>query len=334
MEAHMLAGSQKAAAVLLAMGRESASQLLRHFSPEELREVTIAAARLGVVSGDALESIVEQFTSDFSRGPLLLGDEGQTRELLAGAVTPDQIDSFLSEADSKAPLDVWSAAAALPDALLAAFLKDEHQLTATYILSRLDSALSSRVLALLPREMRNQALCRLISPPVLAPAPLRLLEAALRETLLGGTRGAVGEDGRARIADIINGLDPGDSEDVMRMLEASNPQDARVVRTMLFSFADLPRLTQRARALLFDKVATEVVVQALRGTDVEFREPVLSAMASRSRRLVESELTNPSSSPPTETTKARKEIVNLVLAMSRRGEIELPSGDPVEGEAA
>jgi len=120
----------------------------------------------------------------------------------------------------------------------------------------------------------------------------------------------------------------------MRILEASNPQDARVVRTMLFSFADLPRLTQRARALLFDKVATEVVVQALRGTDVEFREPVLSAMASRSRRLVESELTNPSSSPPTETTKARKEIVNLVLAMSRRGEIELPSGDPVEGEAA
>ena len=61
---------------------------------------------------------------------------------------------------------------------------------------------------------------------------------------------------------------------------------------MLFSFDDLPRLSQRARAMLFDKVATEVVVLALRGTEAEFRDAVLSAMASRSRRLVESELSS------------------------------------------
>ena len=334
MDAHVLAGSQKAAAVLLAMGRESAAQLLRHFSPEELREVTVAAARLGVVSGEALVSIVEQFTADFSRGPLLLGDESQTRELLAGAVAPDQIDSFLSRRISDGPLDVWSEATQLPDAPLAAFLKEEHPLIATYILSRLDPALAARVVALLPREMRNQTLRRLISPPTLAPAPLLLLETTLRETLLGGAPGASGEDSRTRIADIINGLDPGDAEDVMRMLEASHPRDARVVRTMLFSFADLPRLSQRARALLFDKVETELVVQALRGTDIEFREPVLAAMASRSRRLVESELANASSAPTAETTKARKEIVRLVLGMARRGEIDLPSVDPIENEAA
>ena len=96
------------------------------------------------------------------------------------------------------------------------------------------------------------------------------------------------------------------------------------MRTMLFSFNDLPRLSQRARALLFDKLSTEVVVLALRSTEADFREPVLSAMASRSRRLVESELANPSSAPAAEIEKARRQIVKLVLVMAQRGEIELP----------
>ena len=63
-----------------------------------------------------------------------------------------------------------------------------------------------------------------------------------------------------------------------------------MVMKMLFSFDDLPRLSQRSRATLFDKLQTETVVLALRGTEADFRDVVLSAMASRSRRLVESEL--------------------------------------------
>ena len=84
--------------------------------------------------------------------------------------------------------------------------------------------------------------------------------------------------------------------------------------------------------MLFDKISSDLVVLALRGTEVDFREPVLSAMASRSRRLVESELANPSSLPPSEIEKARKQIVKLVLEMAQRGEIDLPTGD--EGEDA
>ena len=97
----------------------------------------------------------------------------------------------------------------------------------------------------------------------------------------------------SRIADIINGLEPADADDVMKALEAARPQDAKAVRSMLFSFLDLPRLSQRARALLFDKLSTDLVVLALRGTDAEFREAALSAMAARSRRLVEGELASP-----------------------------------------
>lgn len=328
----ILAGPRKAAAVLLAMGKPAATQVLKHFSPEELRRVTIAAARLGSVSMSDLERIVEQFTSDFSAGASLLGDEGQARAIFADAVPPEQISQMLSDTPGDRPPDIWQTIAALPDASIAMLLKDERPATATYILSRLEPGVSARVVAQLPRDLRNQVLCGLVSPPTIFPRALEVLEGALRNCLGRASASGSGEDRRAQIAEIINGLEASDAADVMRALKAARPKDARAVERMLFSFDDLARLSQRARALLFDKVPTETVVLALRGTESDFREPVLASMASRSRRLVESELANPSAAPPVEIAKARKQIVRLVLSMSQRGEIELPAAD--EAEAA
>jgi flagellar motor switch protein FliG len=75
-------------------------------------------------------------------------------------------------------------------------------------------------------------------------------------------------------------------------------------------------------------------VSALRGTDAEFREAALSAMAARSRRLVEGELGAPSNTPPAEIGKARREVVKIVLAMAQKGELELPSNEIHDGMAA
>jgi flagellar motor switch protein FliG len=331
-QSSLFTGPQKAAVILLTMERPTATQLIKQLTPEEVRDVTRAAARLGSVSVEELESVVADYTSDFSAGASLLGDLGRARALLEDAVPPDQIADILSQVMGDRAPDIWETIGLLPETTLAAFLKSEHPLTATFILSRVGPAAAAKAVTILPRDLRNQVLCKLIAPPKIAPGALPVFESALRDNLLGGAQRASGDDNRARIADIINGLEPTDADDVMRMLVVERPQDAKAVQALLFSFNDLPRLPQRARALLFDKISTEVVVLALRGTDVEFREPVLSAMASRSRRLVEGELASPGSTTPAETSKARKQITDLVLKMAQRGEIELPEAEPAPAD--
>ena len=332
--AQTMVGAQKAAAVLLAMERESAQAMLKHFTPDELKEVTVAAARLGSVPHATLDALVERFSQDFVDGSGLHGDEAHARDLVGGAVTPDLIASYLESAGDNGPIDVWKGLADLPETFLTAFLGGEHPIVVTYILSRLDAQLTSRLVAALPRELRNETLCRLIAPPEIAAAALGVLEDGLREVLLGGAAGGSAEEARTRIADIINGLEPTDAEDVMKALEAARPQDAKAVRSMLFSFLDLPRLSQRARSLLFDKLSTDLVVAALRGADAEFREAALAAMAARSRRLVEGELAAPSNLGAADVAKARKEVVKIVLAMAQKGELELPSNEVLDGMAA
>ncbi len=328
-----LTGPEKAAALLLMMGKPPAARLLKQFDEPDLRAVARAAAGLGVISATTLDRLVDEFVADFSAGADLLGDAGQVKGLLADALPPEQIADILGLESSEPALpDVWRSLAQAPETAIIALLMAERATTATYILSRLDPAVVTKVIAALPRDRRNTALCGLVAPLEVTPLAARLIEEAVGQALKQAPKSAEDGDGRSRLAGIINGLDPEEAEDAMRALEQARPKDAAIVKTMLFSFNDLPKLSERARALLFDRASIDIVVMALRGTDADFRNTVLSSMPTRGRRLVEGELSSGASAPSRDVAKARKAIAEIVLGMASRNEIDL--GGPPPAEAA
>ena len=327
-----LTGPEKAAALLLTMGKPPAARLLKQFDELEVRAVARAAAGLGAIPATTLDRLVDEFAADFAAGADLLGGAGQVKNLLADALPPEQIaDIFGAEPGAPKEPDVWRTLAQAPEGAIVALLMTEQAATATYILSRLDPEVATKVVAALPRDRRNAALCGLAAPLEVTPLVAGLIEEAVGQALKQAPKSAAGAEGRTRLAGIINGLDPEEAEDAMRALEQARPKDAAIVKTMLFSFNDLPRLSERARALLFDRASIDIVVMALRGTDAEFRDTVLSSMPSRGRRLVEGELSSGASAPPRDVAKARKAIAEIVLGMASRNEIEL--GRPPTAES-
>ena len=327
----VLSGPEKAATLLLMLGQPTASRLLKHFDQSDLRLVARAAAGLGAVAPAALDRLVDEFADHFTAGTNLLGDVGQARTLLAEALPPGELETFIGAALGETnEIDVWGTLAKVPERAIVDLLVAERPATAIYVLSRLESALAARIVSALPRERRNVALCGLIAPRPISPRAVALVEDALRETLKANAApGGDVAEGATRVAGIINSLEAGAAEDAMRAIGEARPKEAAILKRMLFTFSDLPTLSERARALLFDRAPTDVVVMALRGTDAEFRNAVLTSMPSRARRLVESELSSGGFAPAKEIAKARKAIADTVLSMAARNEIELgtPSGD-------
>ena len=317
-----LSGPEKVAALLLMLGAPSAGPLLKHFNQPDLKIVARAAAGLGAVPPATLDRLVEEFAADFSAGVNLLGDASQARNLLAEALPPGEVDDLLGAAADD-EFDAWRALANVPESAIIAFLVAEKPATATYLLSRLDPLLAAKIVSALPRSRRNAALCGLVAPHEITPLAAQLVEKALRDLLDAAKTPTPASEGRQRIAGIINNLDPDDAADVMRAIGEARPKDAAVIKTMLFSFNDLPRLSERARALLFDRASIDIVVMALRGTEPEFRNAILSSMPSRGRRLVEGELASGVVAHPRDVAKARKAIGEIVLGMAARNEIEL-----------
>ena len=319
-----LTGPEKAAALLLTMGKPPAARLLKQFDELELRAVARAAAGLGAVP--ARRSTGWSTNSPPTSPPAQISSATRARSRTCSPtlcrLSRSTTFSALSRARPKSLMSGgrWRQA---PEGAIVALLMTEQAATATYILSRLDPAVATKIVTALPRDRRNAALCGLVAPLEVTPLVARLIEEAVGQALKQAPKSAAGAEGRTRIAGIINSLDPEEAEDVMRALGEARPKDAAIVKTMLFSFNDLPRLSERARALLFDRASIDIVVMALRGTDAEFRDTVLSSMPSRGRRLVEGELSSGASAPPRDIAKARKAIAEIVLGMASRNEIEL-----------
>jgi flagellar motor switch protein FliG len=129
------------------------------------------------------------------------------------------------------------------------------------------------------------------------------------------------------IADILNRLDKTQSEAVLKTLAEVRPDDAKALKRLLFTFEELVDLTPQARTLVLDQVPIERLVLALRGTDATFQGNILSALASRSRRMVEAELQGGNNASQREIADARRGIVDVVLKMAAKGEIEIRPPD-------
>jgi flagellar motor switch protein FliG len=316
-------GSEKAAALLLAMGKPAAAQLLKHFDEAELKLVTRAAAKLGPIPIADMEALVEEFASQFSVGPDVRGTPREVENLITGVLPPEQVSQLMSDLAGKPAGSVWEKVDAAPENSLKSLIEKEHPQIAAIILSKVNSACAATVLGRLPQDLRNQVMRRMLSARPVPDVAQSILDSALPEDLFGHASGAAGET-QARVANVMNKMERDLTDEMLRSLEETRPAEAKALKGLLFSFAEIVKLAPKARMVLFDQIPAEKIVLALSGTDAEFREVVLSSLASRARRMAEAELNEREEAPPREVAEAQRAIANAALDLASRGEIELP----------
>jgi flagellar motor switch protein FliG len=325
-----LKGTEKVAALLLAMGKPLASRLLKHFDNEELREITRSVTELGSVPMLLLESTIEEFGAQFSRGSGIVSSANEAQELLSGVLSPEEITDIMSDVTGNSNQTIWQRLSGVAEVIFGSYLIKEHPQTAALILSRVTPVCAAKVMAQLPRELRNELMRRMVGIAMVMEPAMRILENVLQEDLLVNVARNNRSGHNARMANIINKMEREQMEDVLTSLGEARPKVAETLRSLLFTFEDLTKLPPKSRMTLFDLIPTERIVLALKGTDTGFRDVILSTLSVRARRIVESELSNGGPAPQREVQKARRAIADIALEMSQRGELELHSDDAEE----
>jgi flagellar motor switch protein FliG len=321
----LLKGPEKVATLLLAMGKPLANRLLKHFDGDELREITRSVAELGSVSMPVLEETIEEFAGQFLNGGGIVSSASEAQELLSGLLSPEEISDIMSDVTGNSNQTIWERLSGVSETIFGSYLIKEHPQTATLILSKVTPVCAAKVMAQLPRELRNELMRRMVSIAVVMEPATRILESVLQEDLLVNVARNNRSTHNARMADIINKMERDQMEDVLSSLAEARPKVAETLRGLLFTFDDIIKLPPKSRMILFDLIPTERIVLALKGTDAGFRDVILSTLSARARRIVESELTNGSPAPQREVQKARRAIADIALEMSQRGELELHS---------
>lgn len=324
-----LTRSQKAAAILVAMGKPAAGRLLKFFKQEELRALMDGAKALRTIPQLELERIVAEFEAEFAEGAGLLDSADTMDTIFSETLTPEEMDALMNGASGPMPIaaePVWPRIEQIEAERVAAHLAGEHPQVAAFVLSKLAPSAAAQVLLSFGKPARGEIVKRMLALNPVQEATEAMIEADLRVKLVDDTSGQAVSGSQIRVASVLNELDKSQLDEVMQDLAEAGAPGLDAIRAQLFAFEDVVLLGQKERVSLFDGIAADVVTTALRDADAEMTEAILSALGQRSRRMIEAELkADPGNISAADVARARKSIAAAAIRLSSQGVITLPN---------
>lgn len=328
-----LTRSQKAAAILVAMGKPAAGRLLKFFKQDELRALMDGARLLRTIPQAELERVVAEFEAEFAEGAGLLDSADTMDTIFSETLTPEEMAALMS--DEPPPVaaiqstPVWPQLEQLEPERVGAFLAAEHPQAAAFVLSNLASSFAAQVLLTLGKPQRGEIVKRMLALQDVVPEAATLIETELRSKLVEDNSAKASSGGQMRVASVLNELDKSQLDEIMDDLQMAGGTNLESIRAQLFAFEDIVLLDQKARVSLFDGIAADVVTMALREADEAMVEAILSALGVRARRMIESELkSDPGNVTAADIARARKTIASTAIRLASQGIFALPQAEP------
>lgn len=324
-----LSRSQKAAAVLLSVGPQSASKVLEHLSQSEVEQITLEIATLGDVQSDRLEVILREFYDEaIAHQHLVSGGERNARELLRtlrGADGDDIVDRLLATVQTSPfqflrlhePTEVTQ------------HLRDEHPQTIALVVAHLPTKFGAQVLAGLDPEVQTDVAYRLATLERTSPEVLERVEAALRDRLGAIVRGPDTDErgGVRELASLLNHSDRATERAILGNLESDDPELAEEVRALMFVFEDLTTLDARAIQEVLRQVDTKVLATALKGVSGDVRSVVERNLSERACQSLREEIEFMGPTRLRDVEDAQTEVVRQVRLLEEQGVIVITRGD-------
>jgi flagellar motor switch protein FliG len=320
-----LSPTEKAAAILLAMGKGVAARLLKFFTHEELQAIIASAQTLRTIPPYELEIIVNEFEELFSEGTGLMDNAKAMESILDEGLTPDEVDGLLGRRTTFQALEtsIWERLQESDPSFVGKMLLREHPQTISYMLSMVPSSFGSKVLMEIPESRRADILNRTVNMKSVSPKAAAIIENRVYEmiTELEAERNATGT---IKAADLINEMEKEQVDGLLQSLETLNKEAANKVRPRIFLFEDILTMPQRSRVAMLNDIAGDVITMALRGAPSDIREALLSATGARQRRMIESDLASGTNGVnPRDIAVARRAIAQEAIRLASNGTIEL-----------
>src|ERR1700712_4877459 len=102
-----ITGRQKAAILMLALGKEQSTKLLGMMHEDELKEVSTAMSLLGTVRAGVVEEICTEFTNAIGNQGNLTGSFEATEQLLLQALPKARAVEIMEEIRGPAGRTMW-----------------------------------------------------------------------------------------------------------------------------------------------------------------------------------------------------------------------------------
>jgi flagellar motor switch protein FliG len=322
-----LTRSQKAAAVLLALGPENAAKVLTHLSEGEVEQVTLEIATLGQIAPEQTNEILDEFrTEALAAQYLITGGVEHARMILRslhGGAGDDIVDRLLASFRTT-PFHFLQMHD--PHEVLQQ-LREENPQTLALVLSHLPARFGAQILAGLDPALQPEVARRIAQLDRTSPEVVAKVEQSLQRRF-GDVRrhGNTTRGGVKELATLLNSADRGTERAILNELETNDPELAEQVRALMFVFEDIVMLEDRAVQEILRQVDLKRLAYAMKGVPAPVRDKVLTNLSERARETLTEEIELLGPTPLREVEAAQTEVVALIRRLEEDGTIVTSRG--------
>ncbi len=322
-----LSGPQKAAAFMLAVGREYSTIIFERMDDEEIRELSNAMSALGSLNSEVVERLFVEFANQLSTAGGLVGSYGTTERLLMSSLPEARAKQIMEEMRGPAGRTMWDKLGNVNEAVLANYLKNEYPQTVAVVLSKIKPDHAARVLALLPENFAMEVIMRILRMEAVQKETLDHVERTLRTVFITNLGRAARRDNHELMADIFNNLDRNTETRLMTGLEERNRESAERIKQLMFTFDDLVRVDSSGIQLLLGQVEKDQLAIALKGSSEEVKELFFSNMSERAGKMMKEDMDAMGAVRLKDVDEAQSGIVQVAKALSDAGEMVIAGSD-------
>ena len=325
-----LNGPQKAAVVLVQMGRERAAVVLKNLPEAEVEILMGEVARLEGVDGAAVNEVLAEFRDlAVARNYVAAGGMDLARELLEGTVGPEKAKEMLDRLHvvvQKLPFEFLRQAD--PRQVLG-FVQEEHPQTIALVLSYMYPEQAASVMSGLPEDLQADVAHRIAVMDHTSPDVISQVETVLQRKLSSVLQSSqfTTTGGVQSLVDILNRADRGTERLILEGLERQDPELVEEVRSRMFVFEDIVTLDNRAVQLVLRDVPAKDLAVALKGSGANVRDKILRNMSERAAATLDEEISVLGPTRIKAVEEAQSAIVRAIRNLEETGAIVVTRGN-------
>ena len=327
-ELEYMSGSQRAAVLMLLLGEQQASEIIKYLDPKEVQALGGAMVSVSDVSQEAVNVILDDFVATIKKQSSLgLGTTEYVEKVFRRALGDDKAASVLNRimpGSGTKGLEIlqWMDARAIAE-----MIKTEHPQVIAIILSVLEFEVAADVLNFLPPPVRPEVIQRVAMLETVQPSAMDELESIMKKQFSNNSSAASSSFGGIKAAaQIMNATKTELEASVMSGLEKIDADLMQRIQDNMFTFENLVSVDNKGIQVLMRNVEPDLLMIAMKGASDEAKNRFFDNMSERARGMFRDDMEAKGLMRLSDVEEAQKKVMRIARKLSDSGELVLGGG--------
>lgn len=327
-QSNELSGKQKTAILLIALGPEVSSQVLKHLREDEIEKLTLEIANQRKIPQEVKDNIVAEFHQMcLAKEFISSGGIDYAREILEKALGAEKAVTIINKLTSSLQIRPFDFARKTDPAQLLNFIQNEHPQTIALIMAYLQPDQSAIILSALAPDRQVDVARRIATMDRTSPDVIKDVEKILERKLSSlVTQDFTAAGGVDSIVEVLNRVDRTTERTIIENLEVQHPELAEEIKKRMFVFEDIVLLDDRSLQLVLREVDSKELALALKASSSEVGEKIYKNMSKRASEMLREEIEYMGPVRIRDVEEAQQKIVNVLRRLEESGEIVVSRG--------